>query len=413
VSEGPGAITPVPSPPERGHDDSVTGLQAFYERAGGLLVPVAAAFLAFVIGGIVVLITEKSATAPFEAYKAIFEGTGITWFIPGVGDTAEEQRDLQQTLLITTPLILVALAVAFAFRCGMFNIGGQGQYWVGLLTGIWFGTHFDGAPSLVHIPLTLAAAILAGAIWGGIAGLLKATTGAHEVISTIMLNWIAIWVGKWLLEAPDGYLQGTDPSLPRSNDVLDSSKLSEVWNWGGLQPLHAGIFIALFALIVYHLLLNRTTLGYEVRAVGFNPHAAAYGGISVKKNYFLALAISGAFAGLAGAIDLVGWKYRLTSTEFDANFIGFIGIAVALLGRNKAIGILFAAFLFGALDVGTSPRQLDPEVFNPELATNLATMIQALIIAFVGAEFLILYLWRARRHVRLAGPKRIEPTLKT
>jgi ABC-type uncharacterized transport system permease subunit len=407
----PTATSPPPAqPPEGG---SVTGLQAFYERAGGLLVPIVAALLAFVIGGIVVLITEKSATAPFEAYKAIFEGTGITWFIPGVGDTAEEQRDLQQTLLITTPLILVALAVAFAFRCGMFNIGGQGQYWVGLLTGIWFGSHFDGAPSLVHIPLTLAAAILAGAIWGGIAGMLKATTGAHEVISTIMLNWIAIWVGKWLLEAPDGYLQGTDPSLPRSNDVLDSSKLSEVWNWGGLQPLHAGIFIALFALIVYHLLLNRTTLGYEVRAVGFNPDAAAYGGISVKKNYFLALAISGAFAGLAGAIDLLGWKYRLTSTEFDANFIGFTGIAVALLGRNKAIGILFAAFLFGALDVGTSPRQLDPEVFNPELATNLATMIQALIIAFVGAEFLILYVWRARRHVRLAGPKRIEPTLKT
>jgi general nucleoside transport system permease protein len=404
---------PPPRPAEPAPGESVTGLQGFYERAGGLLVPIAAAFLAFVIGGIVVLITEKSLAAPFEAYKAIFEGTGITWFIPGVGDTAEEQRDLQQTLIITTPLILVALAVAFAFRCGMFNIGGQGQYWVGLLTGIWFGTHFDGAPSIVHIPLTLVAAILAGAIWGGIAGLLKATTGAHEVISTIMLNWIAIWVGKWLLEAPDGYLQGTDPALPRSNDVLDSSKLSEVWNWGGLQPLHAGIFIALFALIVYHLLLNRTTLGYEVRAVGFNPDAAAYGGISVKKNYFLALAISGAVAGLAGAIDLLGWKYRLTSTEFDANLIGFTGIAVALLGRNKAVGILFAAFLFGALDVGTSPRQLDPEVFNPELATNLATMIQALIIAFVGAEFLILYFWRAGRRVSFRGPKRIEPTLKT
>ena len=403
----------APPPAQPAEESSVTGLQAFYERAGGLLVPIAAALLAFIIGGIVVLITEKSVTAPFEAYKAIFEGTGITWFIPGVGETAEEAGDLQQTLLITTPLILTGLAVAFAFRCGMFNIGGQGQYWVGLLTGIWFGTHFDGASSVVHITLTLVAAILAGAIWGGIAGFLKATTGAHEVISTIMLNWIAIWVGKWLLEAPDGYLQGSDPSLPRSNDVLDSSKLSEVWSWGGLQPLHAGIFIALFALVVYHLLLNRTTLGYEVRAVGFNPDAAAYGGISVKKNYFLALAIAGAFAGLAGAIDLLGWKYRLTSTEFDANFYGFIGIAVALLGRNKAVGILFAAFLFGALEVGTSPRQLDPEVFNPELATNLATMIQALIIAFVGAEFLILFLWRARRRVGFAGPKRIEPTLKT
>jgi simple sugar transport system permease protein len=261
-------------------------------------------------------------------------------------------------------------------------------------------------PPVVHVTLALVAGIFAGAVWGGIAGLLKATTGAHEVISTIMLNWIAIWVGKWLLEAPDGFLQGTDPSLPRSDNIFDSAKLPAIW--GALQPLHAGIFIALFALIVYHLLLNRTTLGYEVRAVGFNPDAAAYGGISVKRNYFLALAIAGAFAGLAGAIDMVGWKYRLTSTEFDANFYGFTGIAVALLGRNKALGILFAGLLFGSLIVGTSPRQLDPEVFNPELATNLATMIQALIIAFVGAEFLILYLWRARRKVGI-GPKRAAP----
>ncbi len=391
----PPAAAPPPAP-EEPPAGSVTGLQTFYDRAGGVLVPVAAAFLAFLIGGIVVLITEKSISAPFEAYKAIFEGTGLGWFIPG-GDQAEQARDLQQTLLITTPLILTALAVAFAFRCGMFNIGGQGQYWVGLLTAIWFGTHFGGAPSVVHVTLAIVAGILAGGVWGGIAGLLKATTGAHEVISTIMLNWIAIWVGKWLLEAPDGFLQGADPSLPRSDNVFDSAKLPTIW--GNLQPLHAGIFIALFALLVYHLLLNRTTLGYEVRAVGFNPDAAAYGGISVKRNYFLALAIAGAFAGLAGAIDLLGWKYRLTSTEFDANLYGFTGIAVALLGRNKAIGILFAALLFGSLIVGTSPRQLDPDVFNPELATNLATMIQALIIAFVGAEFLILYLWRARRKV--------------
>jgi general nucleoside transport system permease protein len=403
-------ITPTPAvpqgpPPDEPPAGSVRGMQAWYDRAGGLLVPIFAALLAFVIGGIVVLITEKSISAPFQAYKAIWEGTGLTWFIPG-GDQAEAARDLQQTLLITTPLILTGLAVAFAFRCGMFNIGGQGQFWVGLLTAIWFGTQFDGAPPVVHVTITLVAGILAGAVWGGIAGLLKATTGAHEVISTIMLNWIAIWVGKWLLEAPDGFLQGTDPSLPRSDNVLDSAKLPAIW--GALQPLHAGIFIALFALVVYHLLLNRTTLGYEVRAVGFNPDAAAYGGISVKRNYFLALAIAGGFAGLAGAIDILGWKYRLTSTEFDANFLGFTGIAVALLGRNKALGILFSALLFGSLIVGTSPRQLDPEVFNPELATNLATMIQALIIAFVGAEFLILYLWRARKKVGL-GASRVEP----
>lgn len=398
---------PVQQHPPEQPEGAVTGFGAFYERAGGLLVPIAAALLAFIIGGLVMLVTEKSVTAPFEAYKAIFEGSGITWFIPGVGETAEEARDLQQTLIVMTPLVLAALAVAFAFRCGMFNIGGQGQYWVGLLTAIWFGTHFQGLTGPLHIFLAVVAAILAGAVWGGIAGLLKATTGAHEVISTIMLNWIAIWVGFWLLEAPDGYLQGTDPSLPRSADVFESARLPEIW--GRLQPLHAGIFIALFALIVYHVLLNRTTLGYEVRAVGFNPDAAAYGGISVKKNYFLALAIAGAFAGLAGGLDLLGWKFRLTSTELPVNLYGFTGIAVALLGRNKAVGILFAALLFAALDVGTSPRQLDPDVFNPELATNLALIIQALIIAFVGAELLIVYLWRARRRVTFGGPKRVEP----
>jgi simple sugar transport system permease protein len=288
----------------------------------------------------------------------------------------------------------------------MFNIGGQGQYWVGMLTAIYFGTHLDGLPPVLHVTVTILAGVLAGFVWAGIAGLLKATVGAHEVISTIMLNWIAIWTGKWLLEAPDGFLQGADPTLPRSDNIFDSAKLPAIW--GALQPLHAGIFIALFALIVYHVLLNRTTLGFEVRAVGFNPDAAAYGGISVRRNYFLALAIAGAFAGLAGAIDMVGWKYRLTSTEFDANFYGFTGIAVALLGRNKAVGILLAALLFGALQVGTSPRQLDPEIFNPELATELATMIQALIIAFVGAEFLILFLWRARGKIGFR-PRRTAP----
>jgi simple sugar transport system permease protein len=329
------------------------------------------------------------------------------WFPWNVNDIESTAAfNLQQTLINFVPLVLTGLAVGFAFRCGMFNIGGQGQYLGGAIMAVWIGSELPGLPSVVHILAAVIGGALAGAIWAGIAGFLKATVGTHEVISTIMLNWIAIWTGKWLLEAPDGFLQGTDPSLPRSNNVLDSAKLPTIW--GALQPLHAGIFIALFALLVYHLLLNRTTLGYEVRAVGFNPEAAAYGGISVKRNYFLALAIAGAFAGLAGAIDMLGWKYRLTSTEFDANFYGFIGIAVALLGRNKALGILFAALLFGALQVGTSPRQLDPDVFNPELATNLAVMIQALIIAFVGAEFLILFLWRSGRRVRFR-PRRAEP----
>ena len=380
----------------------------FSTRIGGVLVPIMAAILAFFVGGVVVVATGHS---PFGAYKAIFEGTGLTWFWPFLDETQRigAANDLQQTLLIMTPLILTGLAVAFAFRCGMFNIGGQGQYWIGLIVGLYVGTQLAGTPRPLHVFLALAAAVLAGGVWGGIAGILKATVGAHEVISTIMLNWIAIFGGKYLFEL-GGRLQGPQPSIPRSADVLDSAHLWPIW--GQLQPLHAGLFISLFALVVYHFLLNRTTLGYEVRAVGFNPEAARYGGISVGRNYFLALAISGAFAGLAGAVDLLGWKFRVATNDFDAGDIGFIGIAVALLGRNKAVGIMFAALLFGALTVGTSARQLDPRVFPPELAGNLATMIQALIILFVGAELLIVYIWGLRRRAGFSGPARVQPELK-
>jgi general nucleoside transport system permease protein len=386
---------------------TVAGAMAFYERAGGFLVPLAATLLAFTVGGLVVVATGSN---PFGAYKAIFDGTGLNWFLPWVlGDERREAAgDLQQTLLLTTPLILTALAVAFAFRCGLFNIGGQGQYWVGLLASLYVGLHLDGLPRPLHVLVAAVAAVVAGAIWGGIAGLLKATVGAHEVISTIMLNWIAIWTGRWLVEL-GGPLQGNAPATPRSNDIVDEAKLWPIW--GALQPLHAGIFIALFALVVYHLLLNRTTLGYEVRAVGFNPEAARYGGISVSRNYFLAMAISGSFAGLAGAMDMLGWKFHVAENDFPVGAVGFIGIAVALLGRNKAVGILFAALLFGALQTGTAPRQLDPEVFNPELATNLATIIQALIILFVGAELLVVHIWGVRRHL-FPGARRIQSKLQ-
>jgi ABC-type uncharacterized transport system permease subunit len=377
----------------------------FSTRAGGVLIPLAATVLAFLIAGVVVAATGHN---PLGTYKAIFEGTGLNYVFPWL-DEDERRRaasDLQQTLIVTTPLMLTALAVAFAFRCGMFNIGGNGQFIAGLVAALYVGSHLEGTPRPLHVFVALLAAIFAGAVWGGIAGLLRATVGAHEVISTIMLNFIALFVAKYLFEL-GGPLQGADPSIPRSHDVLDSSKLWEIW--GRLQPLHAGIFIALAGLVVYHLLLNRTTLGYQVRAVGFNPEAARYGGISVGRNYFLALAISGAFAGLAGAVDLLGWKFRIATNDLDAVSVGFIGIAVALLGRNKAIGILFAALLFGALNVGTSPRQLDPSIFPAELAGNLATMIQALIILFVGAELLIVYMWGSRRRISFAGPARIEP----
>jgi simple sugar transport system permease protein len=366
----------------------------------GILVPLATLVLAFLVGGLAVAATGHD---PLGAYRAIFNGTGLNYVFPWISadDRTVAAINLQQTLIVTCPLILTALAVAFAFRCGMFNIGGQGQYLMGTYASLWVGLHFAGMGKPLHITLAVVAAIAAGAAWAGIAGVLKAAVGAHEVISTIMLNWIAIFGGQWLFEL-GGPLQGSQPDIPRSNNIATSAQLPGIW--GNLQPLHAGIFLALAALVVYWFVINRTTLGYEVRAVGRNPDAASYGGINVSRNYVIALAIAGGFAGLAGACDLLGWEYGVATNDIIASQVGFIGIAVALLGRNSAIGIGLAALLFGGLQVGTSARQLDPTVFPPELAGNLATIIQGLIILFVGAQFIFVFIIRQRRRQpRAAG----------
>jgi simple sugar transport system permease protein len=245
--------------------------------------------------------------------------------------------------------------------------------------------------------LAIVVATLAGAAWAGIAGFLKATVGAHEVISTIMLNWIAIWIGSFLFGLGGPLQNDAQSSVPISNDIVEGAKLPILWGDPLLQGLHIGLFVSIGALVVYWAVLNRTTLGYEVRAVGFNPEAARYGGISVRRNYFLAMAISGAFAGIAGAIDVLGWQFRLATGDVQTGQLGFIGIAVALLGRNTAVGVFFSALLFGALVTGTSSRNLDPEVFQPELATNLTWMIQGLVVLFVGADIVILWLLRRAR----------------
>jgi simple sugar transport system permease protein len=262
-------------------------------------------------------------------------------------------------------------------------------------------------PALLHVTLAVVAGALAGALWAGIAGFLKATVGAHEVITTIMLNWIALWIVDYLVAGPlfDPVAEAAG-SPPITERVAEGAKLPVFWGSALLQGLHVGLFVALGALIVYAIVLNRTTLGYEVRAVGFNPEAAAYGGISVRRNYFVAMAISGAFAGTAGAMDILGWQHSLDETAVTGySQIAFIGIAVALLGRNTAVGIFFAALLFAALRTGTSTRNLDPDVFRPELAGNLTEIIQGLVVLFVGADLLILYLWQARRKVRVGARK--------
>jgi ABC-type uncharacterized transport system permease subunit len=168
----------------------------------------------------------------------------------------------------------------------------------------------------------------------------------------------------------------------------------------GRSGLHVGLFIALAALLVFWVVLNRTRLGFEVRAVGFNPEAARSAGISVGRNYFLVMAICGTFAGLAGSLDVLGWQFRVATNDVQISEVGFLGIAVALLGRNTAIGTMFAALLWGALVTGTSVRNLDPEVFEPALAGNLTRIIQGLVVLFVSADILIIYLWQLRRKIR-------------
>jgi simple sugar transport system permease protein len=320
------------------------------QRAGGIIVPVLTALLAFLIGGLLVLATGHN---PFQSYWDIINGAGLNWLAhPTNTDVANTAAyNFSQTLLQTTPLILTGLAVAFAFRCGMFNIGGNGQYLVGLYVANWVGISFVHLAKPTHILLAVVGAAVAGAIWAGIAGFLKATTGAHEVITTIMLNWIAYWIGNYIFQQ-GGPLQGVANKpldIPISGDVAQSAKLPVFWGDADLQGLHIGFFIAIAALVVFWLILNRTTLGYEVRAVGYNPDAAAYGGIKVRTNYIRAMAISGAFAGLAGGLDMLGYLYHYGTTDVQASSIGFLGIAVALLGRNTALGVGLAAFLFGGL----------------------------------------------------------------
>jgi simple sugar transport system permease protein len=218
-----------------------------------------------------------------------------------------------------------------------------------------------------------------------------------------MLNWIAIWLGVYLFGLGGPLQNSSQPDVPISNDVAPSAKLHVWWGDPELQGLHIGIFVALAAAFVYWILLNRSTKGYEARAVGFNPEAARYSGIKVGKTYVLVMATCGALAGLAGSLDVLGWQFHLATNDIQGTQLAFLGIAVALLGRNTAIGTCLAALLFGALVNGTSVRNLDPAVFEPELAQNLTTVIQGLVVLFVSADVLILMIYNKLR------PRRRRP----
>jgi simple sugar transport system permease protein len=208
----------------------------------------------------------------------------------------------------------------------------------------------------------------------------------------------------WLFYLGGPLQTSRDPNLPVSEDVVEGAKLPVFWGDPILQGLHVGIFIALAAVVVFWFVLNRSTVGYEVRAVGFNPEAARYSGMNVGKNYILVMALCGLFAGLAGSMDVLGWQFRIATNDIQFTLIGFFGIAVALLGRNTAVGTVAAGLLFGALISGTSQRNLDPTVFDPSLASNLTYIIQGLVILIVSADVIVLGLMARARG--LVGKRR-------
>ena len=344
-----------------------------------VLIPVLAVITALVLGGVIIMATGASFGETMNAYLALLRGS--------VGSV----KAISETLTAATPLILAGLSVALAFRAGLFNIGGEGQMLIGGMFAVFVGFSITGLPFYVHLPLALAAGIVGGAIWGFIPGILKAKTGAHEVITTIMLNFIALRLVDFFLKTDLFQREGRND--PVSKTIEKSAALPQLLGW--LDPalrVHLGLIVALVAAGFIHWLLFRTTTGFEFRAVGANPSAARYAGMSITKTYVLVMVISGALAGLAGTGQVLGVLDRATP-GFSAR-IGFDGIAVALLGRSNPWGVVAAALLFGGLRAGGQEMQATANV-----GIDLISVIQALIIIFVAAPALIAAIFRLKTPV--------------
>ncbi|MBO8139024.1 MAG: ABC transporter permease [Thermosipho sp. (in: Bacteria)] len=331
------------------------------KKVMAILVPVVSVLIALAISTVIILLIGKN---PIDAYGALIKGS------------FGSKQAIADTVIKTTPLILTGLAVGFGFRAGVFNIGAEGQMVMGALIAATFASNFGSLPPLLAIPLTILIAMSVGAGYAAIAGFLKAKTGAHEVVTTIMLNWIATYFASYMVTGPLKVGSGT----PKSPEISDSCQLPVLMKVGAIE-MSAGIIIAIIAAIFMYILLNKTTTGYEVKAVGFNPYAAEYGGISVGKNIVLAMAISGALAGLAGATELMGVHHRFLGELSGGK--GFDGISIALIGQNNPIGIIFAAFLIGALRTGSNEMQF---IGVPK---HMVMIIQGIVIFLVAADRIV------------------------
>ncbi|MEC5222190.1 ABC transporter permease [Bacillus atrophaeus] len=334
-----------------------------YKRLSHLLIPLIAIILGLSAGAVIMLASGYSVVS---GYSALWNG--IFGEIYYIGETVRQ----------VTPYILSGLAVAFAFRTGLFNIGVEGQLLVGWTAAVWVGTAFD-SPAYIHLPLALITAAAAGGLWGFIPGFLKARFYVHEVIVTIMMNYIALHVTNYLISNVMTDNQDKTEKIHESAS-LRSPFFEQITDF---SRLHWGILVALLAAVLMWFIINKTTKGFELRAVGFNQHASQYAGMSVRKNIMTSMLISGAFAGLAGAMEGLGtFGYAGVKGAFTG--VGFDGIAVALLGGNTALGVVLAACLLGGLKVGALNMPIESGV-----PTEVVDIVIAIIILFVASSYAI------------------------
>lgn len=334
--------------------------------------PVIAVLLSFVIGAIFIIISGNN---PLVAYEALIIGS--LGSIPALGET----------LLKTTPLIFTGLAIAFAFRCGLFNIGAEGQYIAGAIFTVASAYIFRGLPHFALVPIILIAGALGGALWASIVGFLKARLGIHEVITSIMLNYTAMFVGNYCIRTVlnPSRLEG---ATQKAHTVLlpEAARLTKfkdiLPSIFGHSSVNTSLIIAVLCCIAAYYILFKTALGYEIRSVGQSPLAAEYGGISITKNLLTAMLISGAFAGLAGTAQVAGLTYKVDMAPALPGY-GFTGIAVALVGKNHPLGVLVSALLFGILSNGERKMQI------AGIPKEIVGIIQGVIIIFIAGEQIV------------------------
>ncbi len=344
--------------------------------------PLISATMAIAVGSLIIWVSGYD---PVAAFAALFKGS------------LGSPKALGDTVLKSIPLILTGLAVGYGFRAGLFNIGAEGQLFLGGLAATWVGLSFVGLPWIVLVTLMLLASMAAGAAWAFVPAILKARIGAHEVITTMMFTYIGRYLVSWLVIGPlkaPGQIPQTaalapEAQLPRIASLFTEAT-REAMPFLNLGRAHLGIVVAVLAAVVIWLILKYTPLGYENRAVGFSPWASETAGVSVQWTIVKALCISGALAGLAGSVEVMGVHHRLFD-QFSSGF-GFTGIAVALLAKNHPIGVIPAAFMFGALSAGAGAMQ-----FEADVPQKIVLIIQALVIFFVAAEEIVLWFVRRRQ----------------